>query len=136
MTISTDTIETTGGHAIVELMGHKVVAGYVSKDEMFGKPILRVDVPATEAFPAYTQHYGVEAIYCITWVSEEVARRTAEHIKVNPISVYVPDLSEMQTAKESLARAREIVQKQSDEIRRLKGLPAPAGEVADEDDDA
>ena len=36
--------------AIVELMGHKVVAGLIQKSEMLGKPLLRVDVPARVCF--------------------------------------------------------------------------------------
>lgn len=77
---------------IVELMGHKVVAGKVSKSEMLGKPMLRVDVPSTTIYPEFTQFYGDSSIYCVTFVSEEVARRTAEANKTNPVSVYVPDL--------------------------------------------
>jgi len=69
--------QTDGQYAIVELMGHKVVAGLVSKSEMLGKPMLRVDVPATSAYPEFTQFYGETAIYCVTFVSEEVAQLTA-----------------------------------------------------------
>lgn len=35
---------------VVELMGHKVVAGLIQKSELLGKPMLRVDVPATSTF--------------------------------------------------------------------------------------
>jgi len=73
-------------------MGHKVVAGMISKSEMLGKPMLRVDVPKTSTYGEYTQFYGETAIYCVTFVSEAVARLTAEQAKVNPVSVYVPDL--------------------------------------------
>jgi hypothetical protein len=78
---------------IVELMGHKVVAGRISKSEMFGAPLLRVDVPATSAYSEYSQFYSNNAIYCVTPVSEEVARRTAEECKVNPVSDLEDDLS-------------------------------------------
>ena len=84
--------EEKGQWAIVELMGHKVIAGLVQKDEMLGKPMLRVDVPATSAYPTFTQFYGEAALYCVTFTSEEVARRVAEQCKVNPVSIYVPDL--------------------------------------------
>lgn len=40
---------------IVELMRHKVVAGRIEKSELLGKPMLRVDIPATSAYPAFTQ---------------------------------------------------------------------------------
>jgi hypothetical protein len=82
----------TAQWGIVELMGHKVVAGQIQKSEMLGKPMLRVDVPGIDAQPGFTQFYGEAAIYCVTFTSEDVARRTAEQCRVNPISVFVPDL--------------------------------------------
>jgi hypothetical protein len=87
-----DATETKSQWGIVELMGHKVVAGQISKSEMLGKPMLRVDVPASKAYGEFTQFYGEGAIYCVTFTSEDVARRTAEQCEVNPVSVYVPDL--------------------------------------------
>jgi hypothetical protein len=101
---------------IVELMGHKVVAGMVSKSEVLGKPMLRVDVPATSTYPEFTQFYGETAIYCVTFVSEEVAKRTAEANKTNPVSVYVPDL----ITREQLD---ETVKKYQEQITRLRALP-------------
>jgi arylsulfatase A-like enzyme len=102
--------------AIVELMGHKVVAGKVSKSELVGPPKLRVDVPATSAFPEFTQLYGDAAIYCVTFVSEDVARRTAEANKTNPVSVYVPDL----VTREQL---EETIKKYKEQITFLRALP-------------
>lgn len=111
--------------AIVELMGHKVVAGQVCKSELFGPPMLRVDVPETSARQGFTQFYGVDGpIYCITPVSEQVARLTAEQLKVNPVNVYVPDL----ITKEQHELAVEKLHRQMDSLRL--GLPSP-----DSDDD-
>jgi hypothetical protein len=113
---------------IVELMGHKVVAGAISKDEMCGKPMLRVDVPATSAFPAFTQFYGETAIYCVTFTSEEVATRTAEKCKINPVSVYVPDLVSMEQYDEMRKRADELQQ----QVYRLRRLPELQGRTCPE----
>lgn len=74
--------------AIVELMGRKVVAGKISKSELLGKPLLRVDVPAIGNIPEFTQMFGESAIYCVTFVSEQQARRTAEVTRNKPILVY------------------------------------------------
>lgn len=114
--------ETTesGQWGIVELMGHKVVAGFMQKSEMLGKPLLRVDVPASGDYPAFTQLYGEAAIYCVTFVSEEVARRAAASYRVNPVSVYVPDLITWDKHQEQI----DSLQK---EMCRLRGLPAPKG---------
>lgn len=116
--------------AIVELMGHKVVAGKVSKSEILGKPLLRVDVPATSAFPEFTQFYGEAAIYCVTFVSEQVARLTAEQTKLNPVSVYVPEL----ITKE---RVDEIIRQYEERLKRLRALPAGESheDSGDEDDE-
>ena len=111
--------EEAGQYAIVELMGHKVVAGLVTKSEMLGKPMLRVDVPATSIYPEFTQFYGETAIYCVTFVSEEVAKLTAESNKVNPVSVYVPELV-------SRERHEEIVNRYRNQIEAMRrGFPDP-----------
>ena len=104
---------------IVELMGHKVVAGQVSKSEMLGKPLLRVDIPATSTFPEFTQFYGEAAIYCVTFVGEDVARLTAEQTKVNPVSVYVPELVTKEQHLNTVNQYREQIE------RMRKGLPSP-----------
>jgi hypothetical protein len=119
------TNEITGEWAIVELMGHKVVAGLASKSEMLGKPMLRVDVPATTIYPEFTQFYGEAAIYCVTFVSKEVAELAAESSKVNPVSVYVPELI-------SREKHENIIGKYVEQIEALRhGLPA--GDADDED---
>lgn len=97
----------TGTWAIVELMGHRVIAGYVRQSERFGRPLLQIEVPATSAFPAFTQFYGLDSIYCITPVSEEVAKLTGESHKTDPVAVYVPDLDEMRRAVKENERLRE-----------------------------
>jgi len=113
-----DTIK-EGQWAIVEIMGRKVVVGYITQAVQFGLPMLRIDVPATSIWPAFTQDYGAQAIYAITYVSEEVAKLTAEANKVNPVAVYVPDLSEMKRAQLENERLRQ-------EIRDLRALPEPS----------
>ncbi len=106
-----------GQWAIVEIMGRKVVAGYASQSVKFGVPLVRIDIPETSVFPAFTQEYGGPSIYAITYVSEEVARMAAETAKVNPVAVYIPDLAEMQRAKLENERLRQ-------EIRNLRALPS------------
>jgi hypothetical protein len=73
---------------IVELMGHKVVAGSISKSELFGKPMLRVDIPSIDGIPAFTQLYGEASIYCVTFTTEEIAYQAAKECHIKPIFVY------------------------------------------------
>jgi hypothetical protein len=106
---------------VVELMGHKVVAGKISKSEEFGTVLLRVDVPATSAFPEFTQMYGNSSIYCVTFTSEEVARIAAERAKTNPISIYAPELITRQQYENT-------VQEWRDRLNQARGLPSGVNE--------
>ena len=62
------------GPAVIELMGHRRLAGHVSEAEMFGTKLLRVDVAQGDGQVA-TQLYGGGAIYCLTPTTEEVVER-------------------------------------------------------------
>jgi len=67
------------GWAIVEIMGHRRLAGHVSEATIAGAPMLRIDVPGKEegAPPKATQFYGGASIFCLTPTTEELARREA-----------------------------------------------------------
>ena len=105
--------------AIVELFGHKTLAGRVTKDTSLF-PLLRIDVPATEAAPEFTAEYGPGAIYGITYVSEEVARLTAAAVKAQPVAVYSPEL----VTREQFERMQDQYRKRIEEMR---ALPERAG---------
>jgi hypothetical protein len=98
-----------GSWAILELFGHKVVAGYISKDENLGSPMIRIDIPATKHYPEFTRHYNPAAIYSFTYVSKEVAIMTAEQVREDPISVYIPELEDMHQLREENAKLREYL---------------------------
>lgn len=87
------------GWAIVELFGHKRMAGHVSSQVVAGGALVRIDVPETPAdgrpaTAAYTKLVGIAAIYGITPVGEEVARRAAREIERwnDPLPVQLPQL--------------------------------------------
>lgn len=73
------------GWAILELMGHRKLAGHVSEVTIAGAAMLRLDVPSD---PPVTQFYGGAAIYCITPTTEELARQVAAASRPTPISRY------------------------------------------------
>jgi len=112
--------------AIVELFGHKTLAGRVTKDTSLF-PLLRIDVPATEAAPEFTAEYGPGAIYGITYVSEEVARLTAAAVKAQPVAVYSPEL----VTREQFERMQDQYRKRLEEMR---SLPPARTDVHDADD--
>lgn len=70
--------------AILELMGHRRLAGRVTEEEVAGVNMLRIDVPRGDGFT--TQYYGAAAIYCITPTTEAVARDVASMNQPQPVS--------------------------------------------------
>ena len=69
------------GWAVLELMGHRRLAGYVSECEIAGAKMLRIDVHGeTDGGdePKITQFYPGAAIYGLTPASERVCRRMGE----------------------------------------------------------
>lgn len=95
--------------AVVELFGHTVIVGSVSKVEPFGSPMVQVDVPATDLQPTFTKQFGPAAIYGITYVSKEIALATAREIGIKPITVYVPEIDDLNRLLEENKRLRKEV---------------------------
>jgi hypothetical protein len=75
------------GWAIVELMGHRRLAGYVREAEQYGATMLRLDVPDAEdgSDLIATQFYGGSAIYCVTPTDEDTARKVAALAQPSPV---------------------------------------------------
>lgn len=108
-----------GQWVILELFGHKVIAGYMRRDETLGTPLLRLDVPETPTQAAFTRHYNPTAIYSISYVSEDVARRVANSLAASPITVYAPDLLDLERLRarnRDLTRRLELASGEKEEI--------------------
>jgi hypothetical protein len=73
--------------AILELMGHRRMGGYVQEISLFGVSLLRIDIPTDEG-EQVTQLYGAQAIYCLTPCSEEAARAVAARQQPQPVHIY------------------------------------------------
>jgi hypothetical protein len=77
------------GWAILELMGHRRLAGYLREQEIGGTNMLRIDVPKPDGEgDVATQFYSSAAVYCITPTTEEVARAVARNAQPTPVSRY------------------------------------------------
>lgn len=59
---------------VVEVMGHRRLAGWVSEEVRFGVTMLRVDVPM-ENGPAVTQYYHPNSLFSVTPTTTEVVKR-------------------------------------------------------------
>lgn len=73
-------------YAIVELMGHQQMAGFVTEQSFGPASFFRVTVPETTEGPSFDRILNPAAIYAINPVSEEVARARAEQIKFKPLT--------------------------------------------------
>ncbi len=73
---------------ILELFGHSRTAGLVTEQTIGGETFIRVDVPAIENGEAYSRLFGKGAIYSITPVTEETARKAVESWLPRPLSVW------------------------------------------------
>ena len=71
--------------AVVELMGHVMVAGRLTEEELFGTKIGRIDIPEPEGDGFVTQWFGGSAVYRITAVTEEAARMLSQRCRPEPI---------------------------------------------------
>jgi hypothetical protein len=74
--------------AILELMGHRRIAGLVSEQTIGGQAMLRIDIPATTNQEAFTQYYGAGSVYCMTPTTEEIARAVAERCFIRPVEQF------------------------------------------------
>lgn len=77
--------ETFDEWAIVELMGHRRLAGRVREVTQFGGAFLRLDVPGDGDEIAATQFYAPAAVYCLTPCSEATARKVAALSRPAPV---------------------------------------------------
>lgn len=77
--------------ACVEIFGHRKHYGRISEVEKFGAKMLRVDVPTAAAAPLLgepekweTFVYGGGAIFSVTPMTEEAARKWADNERPRP----------------------------------------------------
>ena len=73
---------------VLELMGHRRLAGKVTEEQIAGAGVLRLDVPGADGQPDVTQFYSPSSLYCITPVTEEIARAMAQRYRPEPVHRY------------------------------------------------
>jgi hypothetical protein len=75
--------------ALLELMGHRRLAGKVSEQTIAGQGFLRIDVyPGEDVEASATQFYAPGSVYALTPVTEAVARAFATRNRPAPITRY------------------------------------------------
>jgi len=78
------------GWAIIDMLEHNKLSGYLSTVHIGGSALFRVDIPEEGEMPAYTRFVGVSAIYSLTLVTEELARAALRAIRPEPVTVDIP----------------------------------------------
>jgi hypothetical protein len=63
--------------AVVEMMGHRKIAGAIKQSELAPGALIRVDVFGAHGEIERTEHVGSSAIYDITICSEQTAKAAA-----------------------------------------------------------
>lgn len=72
---------------ILELMGHRQLAGLLTEVELAGERFLRIDIYDGEDDQAKaTQLYRPAAVYCITPTTEEIARAFTRRYWMPPMT--------------------------------------------------
>ncbi len=121
------------GWAVLELMGHRKLAGKVTEAEIAGKGFLRLDVPGP-AGAMVTQYYSPAAVYAITPATEELARALAKRYQPEPVSRY--ELPAMPPPQGGVQEADYIDGDRGDIDDSDSGDDDDVDDVDDEDPDA
>jgi hypothetical protein len=109
------------GWALLELMGHRKLAGYCEPVMVAGAALLKVTVPtAGEHLPAYTTYVGGPSIYSLTPTDEQTARDFVTVHKPRPVEAYSIQMTANLAAKRELER-----------LQSQARLQAPAGDTDD-----
>lgn len=74
------------GWVVLELMGHRRLAGRMREQQIGGASFLRLDVEDEAGTPLATQYYSPSAVYCITPTTEEIARAFASRGFDGPVT--------------------------------------------------
>jgi hypothetical protein len=87
-----DQVERFEQWAIVEVMGHRRFAGFVTEAAIGGASFVRVDIPEVfcggENLPAFTKLLGAASIYAISPCTEETARAFAASFAQRSFATY------------------------------------------------
>ena len=72
--------------AILELMGHTRLIGYVTEEDAFGSKIGRIDVLSQDGSQT-TQYFGAASVYRLTPTDEATAREMVKPYEYKPLTM-------------------------------------------------
>jgi hypothetical protein len=83
--MDSETSEAFDQHCVVELLGHRRLAGRVREVQLAGAGFLRLDIPAAGTDPARTQFIAPGSVYALHPVTEETAQAAAAQWRPEPV---------------------------------------------------
>lgn len=105
MTRQDEGAPTYEGWTILELFGHRKIAGFVREQNVAGAGFLRIEVPGRDGEPVATQFYSPSAVYAFTPTTEDLARRVASAMQPEPVTRWeLPAPTRGSTADDDSAR--------------------------------
>lgn len=80
--------------ALLELMGHRKLAGKVSEETIASQTFIRIDIYSSENKIELTQYYNASAVYCMTPTTKEIAINFSKRNITIPITKWelLPEL--------------------------------------------
>ena len=82
------TTEKFDAWGLLELFGHQRLAGKLSEQTIGGCHFIRIDVPQVGDTAPYTRFFTQGAIYGMTPMAEDTARKLAAYLRAVPVSAY------------------------------------------------
>jgi hypothetical protein len=125
------------GWGILELMGHRRLAGKLSTQKVAGASFLRIDIPAKPGTAVETEFQATQfinptSIYAMHPTTEEVARAVASKISPEPVTTWdVKALMPAPVSAEAEAEGRPAARQRS----FYDGEDEDEGEEDDYDDE-
>lgn len=75
-------------YAVVEMMGHRKVIGKITESDIGASSLIKVTVLNKSGEPERTEYIGVGSIYCLTIVTEAVAKEAVANYTPEPTWAY------------------------------------------------
>lgn len=98
-----DETEAFAEWVILELLGHRRLAGFLTEQEIAGKGFLRIEIPSE---PPVTQLYGPASVYCITPTTEKIATAVARLGRPAPVQRWELPAQERLSPEDEAMEAR------------------------------
>jgi hypothetical protein len=117
---------------IIELLGHRRLAGHLTEQQVAGHGFLRLDIPGDNDTTFATQLLSPSSVYAIHPTSEAIARHVAKTNRPEPVARWELPAAEPQYIVDGQPVDRESYEAWADEGRATADVDYDEGDVDDE----